>query len=446
MKGAITVVSVIAFSAVVLFAASSDQKGFETIGEESGIRYPDKLPDRVLLPPDGSGKIMVFERHQGHSADWPQLKSSTSYWGGENDFVIEDMDFRPDSSLSKSVKYFPGRTPEVRAGLRRIAHYNPDGTFFKHEVHRKDGTLERYGAYNPASDQYLQTYYFEDGKTVRRHRIFNREIETRYRNAEINGFSHVLKTTFPTNRFVLVKEEVFFSTDDGRILQSQISCGSGGENCIRKIFNAKGDQISIVHQGGNVKERGEIFSLDGKQLLAEYELSFGLNPSKINFFREDGTRWQSLSSLSGTTEVLHFDLSGNKLLFKQEWLGPPTEKRNLKKVELFHPDTGVRTAIVYMSEKNYSVERVVYPLESGKYLEMHLNTENEVTKALIKSQYGPEFQEIQSSREKQIFDESIFRWQYPLRLSDYNFNDPNAPAWIYDYEDSVQPAIPARFP
>lgn len=145
MKGNRTLLPVAALCAVItiLFIPLFMSVSIEAPPEQ----FPKKLQERVLLPQTGQGKTIVFE-HYRSSSGRPQLDSSTAYWNKDHNSVIEDVEYRRDRSVSKSVKYFPVNQTDERGGIRRIALYNPDGTFFKHEVYRKDGSLAHRGLHS----------------------------------------------------------------------------------------------------------------------------------------------------------------------------------------------------------------------------------------------------------------------------------------------------------
>ncbi len=164
MKRSITIVLSTATLAVAVLAlglhkqSSADEGNFPDT-----VPWPAKPMSNVILPPKGSGKSFILQRFKmvkepGFSHEWRQLDSATIQWDESHLSIIEDQDYRRDMSVSKSVKHFPGITIEDRGGLRRIAQYDIDGTFLKHQVYRKDGTLERQGEFVKKSDQYVQTY------------------------------------------------------------------------------------------------------------------------------------------------------------------------------------------------------------------------------------------------------------------------------------------------
>lgn len=413
--------------------------------------WPVKPLSNVILPSKDSGKSFIIQRFKmvkepGFSQEWRQLDSATIQWDEAHQSLIEDQDYNRDQSVIKSVKHFPGITIEERGGLRRIAHYDAYGNFLKHEVYRKNGTLERQGAYDKKSDQYFQTYYFEDGKTVERSRIFFREIRTENVNVEKDGKNWVETISIPTKKFKLLKEEVFQQTPQGVIPESEVWFIQGGGGYFKKVFNAEGQKIGSVSQGANVKEHGEIYSPDGKNLLVEYDLAYGMQPGTMTYFRLDGTMWQSRMMLLGATNILIYDETGKKVLYKQIWRERPVDGKKpaysiLSKVDLYDSVTGEQSVTINMVNDGSSIDYVYYRLPNGKLLYKYLDKEGYIVRTELHNGNKVEETDAPSVREKLTFDQFLFKRDDPIKLTDYNFNDPRAPAWTYDYEDQVYPKI-----
>ncbi len=453
MKRSITVVLSTAALAVAVLTlglhkqSSADEGNFPS----NTIPWPVKPLSNVILPSKGSGKSFILQgfkmvKEPGFSQEWRQLDSATIHWDESHMSLIEDQDYRRDQSVVKSVKHFPGITIEERGGLRRIAHYDIDGTFLKHEVYRKNGTLERQGAYVKKNDQYVQTYYFEDGKTVQRSRIFFREIRTENVNVEKDGKNWVETISIPTKKFKLLKEEVFQQTPQGVIPESEVWFIQGGGGYFKKVFNAEGLKIGSVSQGANVKEHGEIYSPDGKNLLVEYDLAYGMQPGTMSYFRLDGTMWQSRMMLLGATNILIYDETGKKILYKQIWRerpadGPKPAYSILSKVDLYDPVTNEQSVTINMVNNGSLIDYVYYRLPNGKLLYKYLDKDGYIIRTELRNGNKVEETDTSSVREKLSFEGVLFKRDDPIKLTDYNFNDPRAPAWTYDYEDQAYPKI-----
>jgi len=451
MKRSITVVLSAAVVAVAVLSLALQKQSSAEPGTFAGEPFPAKPLTSVILPPKGSGKTFIFKRYkmvkdQEFSQEWRQLDSATIHWDEKHQSLIEDQDYRKDETVSKSVKHFPGTTIEDRGGLRRIATYDTDGTFLKHEVRRKDGTLERQGEFVKKMDQYVQTYYFEDGKTVQRSRVFFREIRTENVNVEVDGKNWVKTISIPTKKFKLLKEDVYQRTAKGVIPESEVWFIPGGTGYFKKVFNAEGQKIGSVSQGANVKEHGEIYSPDGKNLLVEYDLAYGMQPGTMTYFRLDGTMWQSRMMVLGATNILIFNETGKKVLYKQVWRErPPVDGKPaysiLSKVELYDSVTNEPNVTINMVNDGSIIDYVYYRLPDGKSLYKYLDKEGYIVRTEMRNGNKVESNDASSVKEKLSFDKIIFTRDDPIKLTDYNFNDPRAPAWTYDYEDQVYPSI-----
>ncbi len=453
MKRSITIVLSAAALAAAFLATGllKQSSAYDGPFPDNTDPWPVKPLSNVILPSKDSGKSFIIQRFKmvkepGFSKEWRQLDSATIQWDEAHLSLIEDQDYNRDQSVIKSVKHFPGITIEERGGLRRIAHYDAKGNFLKHEVYRKDGTLERQGAYIKEKDQYVQTYYFEDGKTVERSRIFFREIRTENVNVEKDGKSWVETISIPTKKFKLLKEEVFQQTPQGVIPESEVWFIQGGGGYFKKVFNAEGQKIGSVSQGANVKEHGEIYSPDGKNLLVEYDLAYGMQPGTMTYFRLDGTMWQSRMMLLGATNILIYDETGKKVLYKQIWRERPVDGKKpaysiLSKVDLYDPVTSEQSVTINMVNDGSIIDYVYYRLPNGKLLYKYLDKDGYIVRTELRNGNKVEETDAPSVREKLSFDQALFKRDDPIKLTDYNFNDPRAPAWTYDYEDQVYPKI-----
>lgn len=451
MKRSVKVVLSTALLAVAVLAIVLLKQSSAEIGNFAGEPFPAKPMTNIILPGKSSGKTFILQHYKmvkypEFSQEWRELDSATIQWDEAHQSLIEDQEYRPDQSVVKSSKFFPGTTIEERGGLRRVAHYDNDGTFLKHQVYRKDGTLERQGEYVKKSDQYVQTYYFDDGKTVQRSRIFFREIRPENINVEVDGKNWVKTISVPTKKFKLLKEEVFQRTAQGVIPESEVWFIPGQGGYFKKVFNAEGQKIGSVSQGPNVKEHGEIFSPDGKNLLVEYDLAYGMQPGTMTYFRTDGTMWQSRLMVLGSTNILIFDQTGKKVLYKQVWRErPPVDGKPaysiLSRVELFDPVTNEPNVTINMVNNGLMIDYVYYRLANGKSLYKFLDKDGYVVRTELRNGSQVESDSIPDVKEKLSFEDALFKRDDPIKLTDYNFNDPRAPAWTYDYEDQVYPSI-----
>ena len=152
MKRSVKVVLSTALAAVAVLVVVLLKQTSAEIGNFAGEPFPAKPMTNIILPSKETGKSFILQRYKmvkdpEFSQEWRQLDSATILWDESHQSLIEDQEYFPDQTVSKSTKHFPGTVVEERGGLRRIAYYDTDGTFLKHQVYRKDGTLERQGEY-----------------------------------------------------------------------------------------------------------------------------------------------------------------------------------------------------------------------------------------------------------------------------------------------------------
>lgn len=456
MKRVIAIVSASAILAVAVFTGLHLQRSEAEVRPEMGEPYPDKPLNNVVLPPKGSGRTYIIQRHKmvttpGLSKDWRQLDSATIYWDEAHGLIIEDQNYQVDLKVGKSVKYFPGKTETERAGVRRIAIYDKDGRFIKHEVRRKDGTLERQGEYVPKQDQYVQTYYFEDGKSIRRTRIFVRVINTQNINVEVDGMSQVQTISIPTKKFKLFKENVFQMTDQGPVPESEVMYINSDGGYSKRVYNIEGTRVGIIRQGGGAREHGEIYSPDGKNLLVEYDLGYAMVPSTMTYFRPDGTMWQSRMMAFNATNILTYDDAGKIALYKQTWRERPADGDKpaysiLSRVEEFNPVTGKGTTIINMVNDGSRIDNIMYYQPDGRSLYKFLDGKGNVILTRMNNGNKVEWEQVPEKLEKLSIPANRFKRDDPIQLTDFNFNDPRAPVWAYDYEDTENPKIGDNVP
>ncbi len=87
------------------------------------------------------------------------------------------------------------------------------------------------------------------------------------------------------------------------------------------------------------------------------------------------------------------------------------------------------------------IDYVYYRLANGKSLYKFLDKDGYVVRTELRNGSQVESDSIPDVKEKLSFKDALFKRDDPIKLTDYNFNDPRAPAWTYDYEDQVYPSI-----
>lgn len=392
--------------------------------------YPNKLLTDLRLPQDGRDFEFVRHKMSGNSRI---RKDSFTIWSLELDSVLEYRSYRDDESTACSEKRFPPKDfslqsvfenyPQHRCGealtktaqedlglLRRLAIYDTDGqSFIKHEVRRKDGSLERLGE-RQRDGRYHIRYYFSDGVTIHRDRYFVRRNpvlrpDPSYSNAQLSA-------QYQKMQFKLSFERVF--RKDGSTPESQIVLVDG--RYFKSLYNEGGERIATVQQDDGIYKSGDLYSSDGKTLLASYTHSPWM--SEEQYFRPDGSLEEIRLMYMGTTEARFFDKSGRNVLFKQVWRDRPQFSdgpgRSILSRLHIYDDSGGREILIRMTNDGKAVDEVSY--QGTKTEPASLNVAHSV-------------------------DPVRFKKIERVKVESFQFYDSAAPAWIYDYEDNLNPVV-----
>lgn len=424
-------------------------------------KFPDKLNFELHLP--DHDKVWEMIRHQVKDGNRTRL-DSFAIWDQLNDSVVEYVSFREDESIWCSEKRYPlafknsfasaapdTNYPKYRCGershivdsedlgvLRRIAKLDSDNiSFLSHEVRRKDGTLERKG-FRERDGRYHIQYFFSDGTTVQRDRYFVRRFPVWKGNWK--NLSRAQRYTIQNLQFKLSFERVYQA--GGSLTESEIILVDG--SYYKNIFNKDGVRIATISQGDGISQNGDVYSSDGKVLLASYSRSPWM--SEEQYFRPDGSLREARLFYMGSNESRFFDDKGQIVLYKQVWRNrPPSEDSQahsvLSRVHVYDY-ASKQEIMIRMTNDGRKIDEVTFGNGSALSVIKTLNAEGLVVKTELKSSGQiVSVEEFANPVEKLVFDQHLFAKSEQVQFETFKFQDPDSPAWIYDYEDNLAPRL-----
>lgn len=130
-----------------------------------GNPYPGRLARTALLPEYGTNVRAGYDCW----VDDIKVARHLEFRDGQK----EEIRFRSDGTVSERTRTYATVNGDI-GQVQSHATYAKDGmTYMSHDVYRGDGTLERSGR-GERDGRYVQTYYFEDGRSIERLRNFGR--------------------------------------------------------------------------------------------------------------------------------------------------------------------------------------------------------------------------------------------------------------------------------
>ena len=243
---------------------------------QSPPSQPDFAPGttvRIFLPQQGSKEKLRYERYAADRVS--RTVTDIEYVDGST----EQLTYWGDNNLRRgSVKYFkvevldangqPLPLPPSKV-VKSKATYDRSGTLYtSHQVYRPDGTLERTGEL--LSDRRYQTsYYWANGKTLSRQRIFNQ------------------------NR-AFVSEKLF--REDGTLLADVVQAQSDQREIV--LYWPNGNRQANYSSNLVNGARGAFYAEDGITLICEFYRSYWA--SEEIYYNSAGKVWQTRLTYSGT--------------------------------------------------------------------------------------------------------------------------------------------------
>jgi len=393
--------------------------------------YPNKLLIDLHFPSDG--RDFEFVRHSS-SGSIRSRQDSFTIWSQKFDSVLEYRSYKDDERTLCSEKRYPTKSfnadtafknyPAHKCNdkqivavhedlgiLRRLAIYDRDGqSFIKHEVRRKDGSLERSGE-RQRDGRYHIRYYYADGITLHRERYFIRKNEILKLDPLYTD--PLFSANYQKKQFKLSFERVY--RKDGLTPESQIVLVEG--SYAKSLFNEQGERVATINQDDGIYKNGDIFSSDGKTLLASYTYSPWM--SEEQYFRPDGTLLESRLMYMNSTEARFFDLSGKQVIYKQVWRDRPqtasSPARSILSRLHIYDDASGKEIIVRMTNDGSAVNEVSYS---------DLSQPNSSLVSIANS-----------------IDSTRFEKSQRIQINTQMFQNSSDPAWIYDYEDNLYPVV-----
>lgn len=382
-----------------------------TAGQDQDIAlatFAEKT-DEIAYIPDPSTeqrlKLLRFAR------DGVTPLAGTIYW---NSGLIEDLTFARGVLVS-SVEYFPLDKKDtdahiIRGPRRAVSKFAEGSTYTYHAVYRADGTLERLGQLQ-AAGTYQSTFYFADGKTINRERIFDNQKHFR-------------------------QEKIY--RPDGSLLASIYSKAGDYNKAEASIYRADGSLYADFTRDPIDGEKWHVYAADGKSLIVEYARDYyGLQEIYLDehgnlIQNRDGSRMGGLMTVRGYTQV-----NGKMLmLYRQRWtltqtIGPEANKHRLLRVEYFD-FARQRTCEIQMDVNGTSATSVSCPEKDGTTTVQRLAADGTTVQAIDRVTKAGKTISSRSGNDKTIsFPEEWLKDYRPTPLPQWQ--DLDAPPPVYDF-------------
>ncbi|CAN5318309.1 hypothetical protein BH11CYA1_BH11CYA1_43080 [soil metagenome] len=285
----------------------------------SGPSQPDFAPGttvRVFLPQQGSKEKVRYERYAADRQS--RTVTDIEYVDGGTEQVV----YWGDNNMRRAaVKYFKTEVldangqpiiPPSNKIIKSKANYDHSGTLYtSHQVYRTDGGLERTGELL-SDGRYQTSYFWGDGKTIARQRIFNQSR-------------------------VFVSEKLF--REDGSLLADIVQAQSDQREIV--LYWPNGARQAIYSSNLVNGSRGAFYGEDGVTLNCEFYRSYWA--SEEIYYNSAGKVWQTRLAYSGTGSQTITLISDGKPIAEQVWklrpsIGGKPAYKLLASLSLFHND------------------------------------------------------------------------------------------------------------
>lgn len=371
--------------------------------------FADKTEEVAYIPDLATEqrlKLIRFDK------DGVTQLSGTIYW---NSGLIEDLKFSKNVVVS-SIEYYPldnkeGDAHVIRGSKRAVSQFADGNTYTYHAVYRPDGTLERLGRLLQAGGSYQSTFYFEDGKTVSRERIFD-------------ALKHF-------------RQEKIYRLD-GSLLASTYSKAGDFSKTETSLYRADGTLYADFTRDPIDGEKGHVYSLDGKSMMLEYVRDYYslqeifLDERGNLIQNRDGSRMGGLLTVRGYTQV-----QGKMLMqYRQRWtltqtIGPEANKHRLLRVEYF--DFVARTTCeIQMDVAGTTMASVSCPQKDGSAIVQRLSADGTTVQSIDRvSRSGKVVSSLSGNSKTISFPEQWLKDHRPTPLPEWK--DAEAPPPLYDF-------------
>jgi hypothetical protein len=358
-------------------------------------QFSAKPAERLVLPPASDSRLRQIDHYQSDGIS--RKDSHIEYRDGAQ----EEVHFRADGTRSDSVRFF-GPDNEGKRRVKSRATYDASGKLFAtHDVYRFDGTLERQG-HLLADGTYEHRYFFDDGKTVERIRLFDKAKQFGSEN--------------------LYRLDGTLATQMSRIgSELQVKQYDSGQNLTARYA------VSVLGL------QGELLNADGSVRARFLENKYA---SEAEYFNSKGVLVQRLSRTIGSFGIVALDGNG---LFRQTWreVRSPdgTAALVLRRVEEWRADrTKVRT--IQMSKDGLKPIAVEYDQRDQSTLIKTLADDGKtVVSVAKKSRAGDTLWSRHSSNQSEKFIGERMKMPEQTALPSVRYVGPPR---IYDYDPPEQ--------
>jgi antitoxin component YwqK of YwqJK toxin-antitoxin module len=248
---------------------------------QPGSHQPDFAPGttvRVFLPVEGSTEKVRYERYASDRVS--RTVTDIEYVDGGS----EQITYWGDNNLRRtSIKYFNNQVKSKATFDHQTGKY-----YTSHQVYRLDGTLERAGELL-TDGRYQTSYYWSDGKTLSRQRLFN------------------------PNR-VFLSEKLF--REDGSILADVVQAQSNQREIV--LYWPNGARQANYSTNLVNGARGVFYGEDGVTIVCEFYRSYWL--AEELYLNSAGKVWQQRLTYSGNgSQTINLYAADGSLAAVQMW-------------------------------------------------------------------------------------------------------------------------------
>ena len=377
--------------------------------EISRVTFGDKTQEVAYIPEPATQQRLKLIRF---AKDGITQLSGTIYW---NSGLIEDLTFTKNIVVS-SVEYYPlddkvGDAHMIRGAKRAVSKFADGVTYTYHAVYRPDGTLERVGKLLQAGGSYQSLFYFEDGKTVSRERIFD-------------GQKHFRQ------------EKIY--RPDGSLVASIYSKAGDFNKTETALYRDDGTLYADFTRDPIDGEKGHVYTDDGKSMILEYVRDYYslqeifLDPQGNLMQNRDGSRMGGLLTVRGYKSV-----NGKMLMqYRQRWtlsqtIGPEANKHRLLRVEYFD-FAASQTCEIQMDVAGTTITSVTCQQKNGSATVQRLSSDGTTVQTIDRvSKSGKTISTVRGNGKTISFPDEWLKDYRPTPLPEWK--DTDAPPPVYDF-------------
>lgn len=374
--------------------------------EISRTVFPDHTQVITYLPADQSQAIKLIT--VGEDGVTP-VSGKIIYKDKAPWFAMtEDLKFRADGTLSENSQHYARNKDSGAELLRSVGKFAADGvTYVYHEVYRPDGTLERKGELLRPGN-YQTTYFYEDGKSINRLRLFDSKKNfVSEKVLRLDGSTIAFTQTAPQGAMITT---LYWEDDKMRATFTSLPSGA---------------------------EKGEVYDRDGHTLLAEYER----DPWSLQEIYHDAATGKLLQArqavrMQGQLVVsiyspVDFVMEAKQSFVLQSLIGPQAESPRLRRID-YWDRTNKWACLIRMNTDGVTPKDDTCPTKEGGTITRTLGDGGLITNVEIKDKNGKTIssQKPASATIDKINPDWLAN-KRPVELPSYM--DKDAPPRLYDY-------------